>query len=148
MDKTEAVELNTPTELSPARGEERITDALNSCSKAPNSRVALVSALDYVWVSGCVASFGIDVFRGSKDSLGNREPSVAESTAQLRIKFKKSHMDLKLPPADSLVRQDLSEGDRQAVSEKPLAGLTLDVESFSEKKKLLERLTLQEHFIK
>lgn len=48
------------------------------------------------------------------------------------LKFKTNmmtHMNLKLPTTDCLVRQDLCEGDGQTISEKPLTCLTLHIQS-------------------
>lgn len=54
----------------------------------------------------------------------------------------KTHMNLKLPAADRLVRQDLGEGDGQSISEESLTGLTLHIQSCKRRTSLLKYHTV------
>ena len=49
--------------------------------------------------------------------------------------LKLTYVNLKLPSTDCLICQDLSEGDGETISEKPLARFTLDIQSCKEVEK-------------
>jgi hypothetical protein len=51
------------------------------------------------------------------------------------IDLKLTYVNLKLPSTDCLICQDLSEGDGETISEKPLARFTLDIQSCKEVEK-------------
>ena len=62
-----------------------------------------------------------------------RDDQFKKQHPWMDLKF--THVNLKLPATDCLICQDLSEGDGETISEKPLARFTLDIQSCKEVEK-------------